>query len=112
MFDLRIVPHRGSVHDIGPTLNHKAEVARLLENGYLEPEICQVLSSVHTLRSVERYAQTCKNTLKLLAHGFSPAQAASILTMSQRLMDEYLAIVKDHHLEILADNPHCQVDNA
>lgn len=107
----RIMPHRGSVHDVGPTLSHKAEVARLLENGYLEPEICQALSPVHTLRSVERYAQTYKNTLKLLAHGFSPAAAAGILTISQRLMDEYLVLVKEHHPEILADNPHCQVGN-
>lgn len=108
----RIVPHRGSVHDIGPTLSHKAEVARLLEAGYLEPEIGRMLSPPHTLHSVERYAQMYKNTLKLLEQGFSPAEAASILSISQRLMDEYIAIINEHHPEILADNPHCQVSDS
>ena len=48
------------VQDIGPTLSHKVEVARLLEAGYLEPEICRKLSPIHCLRSVENYAQTYK----------------------------------------------------
>jgi len=104
----RILPHRGSVHDMGPTLGHKAEVARLLEEGYLEPEICKKLSPVHDRRSVERYAQTYKNVVKLLERGFSSAEISGILSIGESLVEEYTAIVNEHHPEVIADNPHLQ----
>lgn len=96
----RRLPYRGAVQDIGPTLSHKLQVARLLEVGYLEPEICRRLSPAHDLRSVERYAQTYKNVLKLLEHGFAPNEIRSILSLSQRLLNEYIQIVREHHPHI------------
>jgi len=102
----RRLPHRGSVHDIGPTLSHKLDVARLLEAGYLEPEICRRLHPVHDLRSVERYAQNYKNVLKLLEYGFAPGEISSILSLSVRLVNEYIQIVKAHHPEIASGNVH------
>ena len=104
----RCLPYRGVVQDVGPTLSHKVEVARLLEAGYLEPEICQLLSSAHDLRSVENYAQSYKNVLKLLERGFAPQEISSILSLSRRLVDQYIQIVKEHHPEIVAGNPHLQ----
>ena len=102
----RLLPYRGSVQDIGPTLSHKVDVARLLESGCLEPEIGRKLSPVHDLRSVERYAQTYKNVLKLLDGGFAPQEISAILSLSHRLISSYVEIVKEHHPEILAANPH------
>lgn len=104
----RLLPHRGTVHDVGPTLSHKVEVARLLEKGYLEPEIRRKLSPLHSLRSVERYAQTYKNVTKLLEHGLAPNEISGILSISRRLVDEYIEIVKEHHPKIMAQNPHLQ----
>ena len=103
-----LLPHRGTVHDVGPTLSHKVEVARLLEAGYLEPEIGAKLSPVHNLRSVERYAQTYKNVMKLLERGFAPTEISGILCLSNRLLESYVEIVNDHHPEIIAANPHLQ----
>lgn len=104
----RLLPHRGSVQDVGPTLTHKVEVARLLEAGYLEPEICRKLSPLHDLRSVENYAQNYKNVLKLLERGFAPWEISGILSIGERLVNEYIEIVKEHHPEILAGNTHLQ----
>jgi len=100
------LPYRGSVQDVGATTSHKVEVARLLEAGYLEPEICRRLSPVHDLSSVENYAQTYKNVLKLLDHCFAPAQISGILRVGQRLVDAYIEIVRQHHPEIIDHNPH------
>jgi hypothetical protein len=108
----RRLPHRGSVQDAGPTLSHKVEVARLLEAGYLEPEICRKLHPVHDLRSVERYAQNYKNVLKLLEHGFAPSEISSILSLSMRLVNEYIQIVKEHHPAIVSGNGHLQKSSA
>jgi hypothetical protein len=57
---------------------------------------------------VERYAQTYKNTLKLLERGFAPSEISGILSISKRLVDEYIAIVNEHHPGIIAANPHLQ----
>jgi hypothetical protein len=106
--EARLLPHRGTVHDVGPTLSHKVQVARLLEAGYLEPEIGRKLSPTHDLRSVERYAQTYKNVIKLLERGFAPTEISGILSISRRLVGAYIEIVNEHHPDILAGNPRLQ----
>jgi len=104
----RLLPYRGSVQDIGATLTHKVEVARLLEAGYLEPEICRKLSPTHTLNAVENYAQSYKNVLKLVERGFAPNEISSILCIGLRVVDAYIDIVNEHHPQIVASNPHLQ----
>lgn len=97
----QILPYRGSVQDIGATLTHKVEVIRLLEDGYLEPEICEQLDMPHDLSAVENYVQTYKNVLKLLEGGFTPPKVAGILSISRRLVDSYVEIVAEHHPDLL-----------
>ncbi len=103
-----LLPYRGSVQDIGATISHRLEVARLLEAGYLEPEICRKLSPVHDLRSVENYAQTYKNVIKLTERGFTPAEISGILRIGERLVSAYIDIIRQHHPDILESNPHPQ----
>jgi len=100
------LPHRGSVQDAGPTLSHKVEVIRLLEAGYLEPEICRRLPMVHSLESVEHYVQTYKNVIKLLERGFAPREISGILSIPERLATAYVDIVREHHPAVVASNPH------
>lgn len=108
----RLLPTRGVVHDLGPTVSHKVAVIRLFEAGYLEPEIARKLSPVHSLRSVERYVQIYRNVLKLLRQGFSLDDIASILDIGHRLVEAYADIVNEHHPTAIADNTHLdQQDN-
>lgn len=100
----QILPYRGSVQDLGPTTTHKVEVIRLLEAGFLEPEICDRLQMPHDLTAVENYVQTYKNLLKLLERGFTPREVAGILRISRRLVKEYLPIIHEHHPDLLADS--------
>jgi hypothetical protein len=102
----RFLPYRGSVQDIGGTVTHKAEVIRLFEAGYLEPEICRRLPIIHDLAAVENYVQTYKNVIKLLERGFAPSEISGILSIDKRLVQAYLDIVHEHHPEILTTNPH------
>jgi hypothetical protein len=104
----RILPYRGSVQDLGATLTHKVEVIRLLEAGYLEPDICRRLSVVHDLQSVENYVQPYKNVMKLLERGLTPREVSDILSVSERLVEAYVEIIREHHPEVLAGNPSLQ----
>ena len=96
----RLLPYRGTVHDLGRSLTHKVQIIRLLEQGYLESDICRKLSPAHDLSSVERYVQTYKNILKLLRRGFSPHEISGILSMSKSLVVAYVDIACEHHPEI------------
>jgi hypothetical protein len=102
----RILPYRGVVQDVGGTITHKVEVARLLEQGVLEPEICRRLPILHSLASVENYAQTYKNVTKLLDRGFAPTEVSGILQVGMQLVKAYIEIVREHHPDILARNPY------
>lgn len=105
----RLLPHRGVVHDAGRTISHKVETVRLLEAGYLEPEIAHMLSPVHSLRSVERYTQTYRNVLKLLEQDLAPSEISGILDIGQALVQAYVDLVNEHHPEVLAENPHLHI---
>jgi hypothetical protein len=96
----RLLPYRGTVHDLGRSLTHKVEVIRLFEQGYLEPDICSKLSPAHDLASVERYVQSYKKILKLLRRGFSPHEISAILSMSKSLVVAYVDIACEHHPEL------------
>lgn len=102
----RILPYRGSVQDVGGTLSHKVEVIRLLEAGYLEPEICRMLPLIHSLSAVETYVQTYKNLMNLLERGFAPGEVSGILSMDTRLVNSYIDIIREHHPQILAKSTH------
>lgn len=102
----RLLPYRGTIHDLGRSLTHKVEVIRLFEQGYLESDICTRLSPAHDLSSVERYIQMYKNTLKLLMRGFSPQELSGILSISASLVMAYVEIACEHHSEIIEHNPH------
>lgn len=101
----RILPYRGSVHDMGGTITHKVEVIRLYEQGYVETEICRLLTPVHSLSSVEKYIQSYKNILKLLGRGFAIPEISGILSMSQRLVGAYVDIVREHHPDVINQRP-------
>ena len=101
----RILPYRGTVQDAGATLTHKVEVVRLLEAGYLEPEICEKLAISHDLSAVENYTQTYKNVMKLTERSFTPLEVAGILNISRRLVDSYVQLIAEHHPEVLAGHP-------
>jgi len=100
------LPYRGTVQDVGSTLTHKVEIIRLYEQGYLEPDICHRLSPTHSLEAVTRYIQAYKNVTKLLDRGFSAPEIGGILRLSVRLVHAYAAIVRQHHPDVLARNPH------
>lgn len=102
----RLLPYRGTIHDLGPTLTHKVEAIRLFEAGYLEPDICELLSPTHSLEAVEAYIQTYKNVLKLLRRQFSPLQISSILSLSEQLTVAYVESACEHHIDIVEHNPY------
>jgi hypothetical protein len=107
-----LLPYRGSVQDTGATLTHKREAVRLYEQGYLETEICELLTPKHTLESVENYIQTYKNVRKLTEHRFTCSEISGILRVSERLVGAYLELLHEHHPDSVPDAPNAAPEGA
>jgi len=91
----QVIPRRGTVHDLGPTVSHKAKIARkaLLER----KSTAQTASTTHhTPKSVDRYLldlTRCYICLKRADQ--SIAQTAFTTGLSFNLVKEYAALIED-----------------
>lgn len=81
-----IVPIRGTVHDIGPSVSHKAEVIRRFLRGQSPIAIAQELH--HSQQSVDIYIKDYETTRKLV----QKFPIADIPLLSNRT----LSVVKEH----------------
>lgn len=83
-----LLPRRGTIHDLGPTLTHKKEICRLL---FLEQ--CSVSETCrrtrHSPQAVNRYITNFRQVLTCKANGLDPQQTAFATKLSRPLVEEY-----------------------
>ncbi len=95
-----VVPRRGTIHDMGPTLTHKKQIIhKLFLEGRSVEQVCRETS--HSPDAVHRYIQAFKQVLLCHRKGLSCEQIAFAVRMSSRLVGEYLALIE----KFAADNP-------
>lgn len=80
------VPIRGIVRDIGPS-SHKTKIVELYVKGYTPSEI--VISTCHSLKSIERYIRDFSRISILTERGESIDNIRLIVGISERLVKEY-----------------------
>jgi hypothetical protein len=90
-----IVPRRGSVHDIGPTLTHKKMIIHKL---FIEQKSVQTVSqeTCHSFEAIQRYISTFKQILLCKKKGFSTKQIAFAIKKTERLVIEYEKIIDNY----------------
>jgi hypothetical protein len=83
-----VVPRRATVHDMGPTITHKAAICRkvIMEGRSIE-ETARLTQ--HSPEAVGRYVQDYRRVLTCLKQGFSVQQSAYATGMSESLVREY-----------------------
>lgn len=91
-----ILPLRGTVHDIGMTFSHKRQIVGLHLQGHLTSEIARVTH--HDPENVDRYIQDFERVLELARENAPIYKICFYTGMSERLVKEYLAIVKEQNL--------------
>lgn len=90
----RLLPTRGSVHDLGPTTTHKKQIIELYEQGYLEPEIAK--KTDHALLNVDAYIKDYKRVKILYEEGIKDADKAAFYTgMPKHLITQYIKIIEN-----------------
>jgi hypothetical protein len=91
-----ILPLRGTVHDIGMTFSHKRQIVQLHLQGHLTSEIARVTH--HDPVNVDRYIQDFERVLEFARENAPIYKICFYTGMSERLVKEYLAIVKEQDL--------------
>lgn len=88
-----VLPYRGTIHDLGPSISHKVMIIRMFKSGMVETEIAR--KSHHSIGSVTNYIRAYKNVVELQTHGFSASDIGRILRMSVALVEKYQEIASE-----------------
>jgi len=96
----KILPRRGTVHDLGPTQTHKRQIIeKLFLEGRSVQDVCR--QTHHSPEAVHRYIQAFKQVLLCQRRGLSVKEIAFAVKMSSRLVSEYVELIA----RFAADNP-------
>lgn len=91
-----VVPHRGTIHDMGPTLTHKAAICRrvILEGHSIEDTARE---THHSVQAVTRYVQDYRRVHACLKNGLSIDQTSFAAKMPQRLVQQYERLIEGNN---------------
>jgi len=108
-----VLPRRGSIHDIGPTLTHKKIILYKL---FIEQKSVQQTSreTYHSLQAIQRYISTFRQVLLCMQKGMSTEQIAFATGRTKRLIKEYEQIIEEYKngnynmRQLLSSEPHIE----
>ncbi len=88
-----VLPRRGTVHDMGPTLTHKRII---IEKLFVRQETVQqvIRETCHSARAIERYITSFKLVLMCQRKRMTLEETAFAVHKTPRLVREYLDIIE------------------
>jgi hypothetical protein len=91
----KLLPRRGSIHDMGPTLTHKKEICRLL---FLEGKTVSetVRLTKHSTHAIDRYITNFRQVFTCRSNGLDARETAHATRLSLRLVQEYLRLFDEY----------------
>jgi hypothetical protein len=91
----KLLPRRGSIHDMGPTLTHKKEICRLL---FLEGKTVSetVRLTKHSTHAIDRYITNFRQVFTCKSKGLSARETSHATKLSLRLVQEYLRLFDEY----------------
>ena len=91
----KVVPRRGSIHDMGPTLTHKRIIIHKL---FIEKKPVQQVAreTYHSFHAIQRYIGTFKQVLLCKTKKMTLEEIAYAIKRSKRLVKEYDAIIEEY----------------
>ena len=91
-----VLPLRGTIHDMGMTFSHKRLIIELHLKGLFTSEIARITH--HHPENVDRYIDDFERVLEFAREKTPIFKICFYTGMSERLVKEYLKIVKEHGL--------------
>jgi len=97
-----IVPTRGTIHDIGPAVTHKAEVIRRWLRHQLPAQIARSLN--HSQEAVDRYIADYQK-VRLLAQKFPAAELPPLSGLTPVVVRQYLDLLQEYEPTLVLYQP-------
>jgi gas vesicle protein len=93
----QLLPRRGTIHDMGPTLTHKKEICRLL---FLEGKTVSETKRItkHSERAIDRYITNFRQVFTCKTQGLTPQDTAIATKLSLKLVQEYHRLFDEYAL--------------
>ena len=93
----KLLPRRGTIHDIGPTLTHKKQIIHKL---FIEGKTIEQTQreTYHTVEAIHRYISTFKKILLCRTKQLTNEEIAYTIKISKRLVEEYQKIIDEYAL--------------
>jgi len=90
----QLLPRRGSIHDMGPTLTHKKKICRLL---FLEHKTVSktVFITKHSPQAIDRYITNFRQVYTCKQNNISTDETVRATKLSKRLIEEYHKLFKE-----------------
>lgn len=90
-----VLPRRGTIHDMGPSLTHKKIIINKL---FIEQKTVQQVSreTYHSYGAIERYITAFKQILLCWRKGMNLDEIAFSVRKTKRLVNEYLKIIEEY----------------
>lgn len=88
-----LLPTRGTIHDLGPKVTHKAEIVKKIElEKRAPPDVAQEMN--HDLKNVDRYLNDFER-VQALAKAHAASEIAFLTGLSISLAEEYVDLVDE-----------------
>lgn len=105
-----VLPRRGSIHDMGPTLTHKKII---IEQLFIAKKSVQQVSrdTCHSLMAIQRYIGTFRKVLICRQKGMTREEIAYAVGHTPRLIKQYEEIINlyENRGEILKELINCDI---
>ncbi len=93
-----VLPYRGTVHDLGPTVTHKEWIVKKYLEGKTYRQIKTETS--HSIAAISNYIRGYRRVV-LLHRTFSEGEIPFITGMSRRLVEQYLKLGEDNSWKVI-----------
>jgi predicted transcriptional regulator len=92
----KVLPFRGTVHDLGRTLTHKRQTVELRLQGLLTQEIARRIH--HTPEAVDAYLTQFERVYQLHRDGKTIPQITFLTAIAQSLVRQYIQMIEDYEI--------------
>ena len=91
----QVLPRRGTIHDMGPSLTHKRIIIHKL---FIESHTVEQVArdTNHSFEAIQNYIGTFRQILLCHKKGMNPQEIAFAVKRTKRLVEEYLLIIQQY----------------
>lgn len=91
----QILPRRGTIHDMGPSVTHKGVIIQKL---FIEQKSVEQVSreTNHSYTAIQRYISSFRRVILCRQNGIDFKKTAHLLQMSEKLLTQYQKIIEQY----------------